>query len=178
MVSNVSSPILSVANQALYDIPTHTTSGEPMQDILEVYYNGKPLTLLSLTEARMSSGIGNPWWNRPGDPIRFLEENGKIHLYPVPPISNVPIQVWGFSGIKQPTSSTDSTTTSQVDGRLDKCIIYAGCEYIANIRHEDDMASKYLALKKEALREYQEVQVDRHMRGSTQFLDVDPHEKF
>lgn len=181
MVSNIavtSSPLVSVANQRLYDIPTHVNGGRPMQDVYEVYYNGKPLTYMSLTEARMSSGIGNPWWNRTGDPIRYYQENEKIGLYPVPTTAGVTISVFGSAGVLMPTSSTDTTTTSQLNDRLSKAIIYAGCEYILKMRREYEWAKSFENDKKDALIEYQQVQVDRVMQGSTQFMSIDPHERF
>jgi hypothetical protein len=178
MVSNIANPILSYAGQAAYDLPSHIVGGEKMMDIYEVYYNGKPLNYLSLTEARMSSGIGNPWWNRPGDPIRFMVVNNQIHLYPVPPINNVPIQVFGTMGVKMPTSGSDTTTTSQLDDRLSEAIIAAGCQYIMMSRREYESAQLFDAQMKDHLKEYQTVQIDRLIRGGAQMVDVDPHEKF
>lgn len=178
MVSNIANPILSVSNQAAYDFPSHKVGGQPMMDIYEIYYNGKPLTYLSLTEARMSSGIGNPWWNRPGDPIRFLVVNNQIQLYPVPPISGVPIQVFGTMGVLMPTSGGDNTTTSQLDDRLSEAIIAAGCEYIMTTRREYDSAQMFRVNMKDHLQEYQTVQIDRLIRGGVQMIDIDPHEKY
>lgn len=179
MVSNIASPILSVASQRLYSLPVgESNSTTPMQDLYDVYYNGKPLKYLTLTEARMSSGIGNPWWSRTGDPIRYYFENYKIGVYPVPTVSNVPIQVFGTSGVDLPANATDATATSQLDDRLSEAIIYAGCYYIMQSRREFDVANQFMASFKESMREYGQVEVDRLVRGETPALDLDPHERF
>jgi hypothetical protein len=172
-------PLISVANQRLYPIPLSNDGGsKAMLDIYDVYYNGKPLNYITLTEARMISGIGNPWWTRTGDPIRFYFSNYQIGIYPVPTVGGYPIQVFGTSGITLPTSAQDATTTSQLDDRLNDAIINAGCFYVLQSRREFEWAQEFVEKYKDSLREYGQVEVDRLLRGSTTMMDLDPHERF
>lgn len=117
----------------------------------------------------MIRGIPKYWYtstNTPGGVNKF-------GVFPVYPSGfGWPIHLFSIVDPPAPTSSSDTTTTTGLDSRLDMAVVYWMCEYMMASRRDLAYAQYFNQKWKEVLADYADNQISRQARdGGDQFLD-------
>ena len=150
----------------LYDFPTG------MNSVYQVDFNGIPLIYGQLdTLYPIYSIFGQSWYAIKGYPKYWYQDGSKFGIFPNYPTSGLPIRLWSVSDPSPVTSSADTTTTTQLDQKLDDAITYKMCELLAISRRELTYAKVFSELLKSELLDYEQNQNERQSRDGVEFLD-------
>lgn len=154
------------SNTRLYDFPTGYNS------VYQVDFNGIPLTYGQLdTLYPLYSIFGQSWYAIKGYPKYWYQDDDKFGIFPNFPTAGLPIRLWSVKDPTPVTSSADTTTTTQLDQKLDDMVAYQMCELLCLSRRELPFAQYFRDLYNREKLDYEQNQNERQSREPVEFLD-------
>lgn len=154
------------SNNRLYDFPTGFNS------VYQVDFNGMPLTYGQLdTLYPIYSIFGQAWYAIKGYPKYWYQDDNKFGIFPNFPTAGLPIRLWSVKDPTPVTNPSDTTTTTQLDQKLDMMIVYRMAELLCVSRRELPFAQYFRNLFDDEKRDYEQNQNERQAREGVEFLD-------
>lgn len=154
------------SNTRLYDFPTG------MNSVYQVDFNGIPLSFAQLdTLYPIYSIFGQAWYAIKGYPKYWYQDGAQFGIFPNFPSAGLPIRLWSVKDPTPVTSSADTSTTTQLDQKLDDMVAYKMCELLAVSRRELPYANYFRGLFDVEKMDYEQNQNERQSREGVEFLD-------